>query len=109
MFKELNSKRTIREGIDLQELNFVKLKELEGRNIKVDGYFFTRGDYGEQVVVVGEGMKINMPARAVAQFKEIDVDPIKVKAVLDGHLMITDIAESKTRKGITTNYTLDDC
>ena len=109
MFKEMNSKRTIKEGIDLAELPFAKLKDLVGQTVHVDGYFFTRGDYGEQVVVVGEGLKINMPARAVAQFKEIDVDPDKVNAILKGHLIITNIEESRTKKGITTDYTLDDC
>lgn len=109
MFNEMNSKRTIKEGIDLSEMNFIKLKELEGRELKVDGYFFTKGDYGEQVVIVAEGLKINMPARAVAQFKEIDVDPEKVKAILEGHLKIVEIAEQKTKKGITTAYKLVDC
>lgn len=109
MFNEMNTKRTIKEGLDLSQMQFVKLKELEGRNLHVDGYFFTRGDYGEQVVVVAEGLKVNMPARAVDQFREIDHNPDMVKAILEGHLMITDIAESKTKKGITTAYKLTDC
>lgn len=105
----MNSKRTIKEGIDLTQMQFVKLKDMIGQTIHVDGYFFTRGDYGEQLVVVGNGCKINMPARAVALFKDIDVDPAKVRAVLEGHLIITDIEESKVKKGITTSFRLDDC
>ena len=109
MFKELNAKRTIREGIDLSELPFCKLAEFEGKEIAVDGYFFTDGDYGRQVVVVGEGKKINMPNKAVRMFEDIDRDPEMIKAILDGHLKITEIAPFKSKRGLTTSFLLDDC
>ena len=109
MFKELNSKKTIKEGIDLEKMEFIKLKELAGQTIKVDGFFFTDGRYGRQLVVVGNGYKINMPARAVSQFEDIKTDDEKVKAILEGHLIITDIEETKTKNGKTTLYSLDDC
>ena len=108
MFKELNSKRTIKEGIDLSELNFFKLKELEGRELKVDGFFFTDGGFGRQVVVVANGMKVNMPARAVDIFERIRNNDQMVQAMLEGHLAITNIKQAKTKKGSTTTFELTD-
>ena len=109
MFKELNSKRTIREGIDLAELPFAKLADFQGKTLNVDGYFFTDGDYGKQVVIVANGSKVNMPNRAVRIFEDIDRDPQMIQAILEGHLQITDIAPSKTKRGMTTSFTLEDC
>lgn len=113
MFKELNSTRTIKEGIKLEDLDFRKLKEFAGKTLKVDGFFFTNGDYGKQLVVVARddegGYKVNMPNRAIDQFESIKADKEMLKAVLEGHLEITDIAEQKVGRGITTVYTLSDC
>ena len=109
MFKELNSKRTIREGIDLQALPFVKLKEMAGQDVKVDGFFFTDGGYGRQVVVVGNDKKINMPSRAVSLFEDIKNDPKLLDALLGGHCMITNIKEMPTKKGSTVLFEVADC
>lgn len=110
MFENLNSKRTIREGVDLQALNFVKLSDLTGAIIKVDGFFFTKGHYGEQLVVVGNNYKINMPARAVEQFHKIEENEQMLKALLEGHCCIKDIAVVNTKNGrSTTVYKLADC
>jgi len=105
LFEKYNkSVSTIREGIDLQAMQFVKLAAFEGKTVKVDGFFFTNGDYGKQVVVVGNGYKINMPARAVEQFESIQNTPEELQAVLDGKLLITDIHALKK----TTGYRLTD-
>lgn len=109
MFKELNTKRTVKEGINLTDLPFVKLKDLEGHDIKVDGFFFTDGDYGKQLVIVGNGLKINMPGRAVKVFEDISRNEEMVEAILNGRLLITNIREGKTKKGTTTLYDLEDC
>lgn len=109
MFKELNAKRTIKEGIDLNDLQFCKLSEMEGKTLRVDGYFFTDGDYGKQVVIVANGKKVNMPNRAVRMFEDIDRDPEMIKAILEGHLQIIDIEPQKTKRGMTTAFTLEDC
>ena len=109
MFKELNSKRTIKEGIRLEDMEFVKLKELVGKEVKVDGFFFTDGGFGRQVVVVGNGMKINMPARAVSLFEDIKANEKLLNALLEGHCKITNIRESQTRKGTTVLFELEDC
>lgn len=109
MFKELNSKSTIQDNIDINSLPFVKLKDCEGETLKVKGFFFTNGDYGKQVVVVTPNKKVNMPQRAVSQFENIKNDQDMLDAVLEGHLMITGITPKKTKRGSTTDYTLEDC
>lgn len=110
MFNEMNGNRkTVRDGIDTKSMDFMPLKGFCGREFVVDGYFFTNGRYGKQVVVVGAGVLINFPNRAVKVFEEIDADPQKVEAVLKGHLKITDIKLGKTRNGSTVFYTLADC
>lgn len=113
MFKELNSVKTIKEGIKLEDLQFRKLKEFTGKTLAVDGFFFTNGDYGKQLVVVARdnegGWKVNMPNRAIDQFEAIKADKDMLKAVLEGHLQIVDIQEQKLGRGITTLYTLADC
>ena len=113
MFKELNSVRTIKEGIKLEDLQFRKLKEFAGKTLAVDGFFYTNGDYGRQLVVVARdnegGWKVNMPNRAIDQFEAIKADKDMLKAVLEGHLQITDISEAKVGRGVTTVYTLADC
>lgn len=111
MFDKLNKSftNTVREGVDTEEMDFCKLKEFEGKSIKVDGFFFTKGDYGKQVVVVGNGKKINMPERAVEIFEEIRSNPEMLNAVLEGHLLITNIAPKKAKKGNTYTFELQDC
>ena len=108
MFEKLNknSVTTIKEGIELKELPFVKLKDCIGETLKVDGFFFTNGSYGKQVVVVANGKKINFPNRAIAQFEDIMANEEMLKAVLEGKLIINDIKEVKAKKGTTTSYKL---
>lgn len=109
MFNELNKKRTIKEGLELSTMPFVKLRDLIGREIRVDGFFFTEGDYGKQVVVVGNAMKINMPARAVAMFEDIRANEQMVNALLEGHCKLTNIREGQTKKGTAILFDLADC
>lgn len=110
MFEKLNrnSARSVKEGIDLQTLTFRKLKEFIGHTLVVDGFFFTTGEFGKQVVVVANGYKINMPSRAVEQFEEIYNDPEMLQAVLDGKLAINGIEQVRTKKGLTISYNLVD-
>lgn len=110
MFNEMNfNKRTVREGVNTDNMDFSPLKNFLGQEIKVDGFFFTDGKYGKQVVVVGNGCLINMPKRAVEVFEAINSDDVKVQAVLAGHLKLTDIATIDTKNGTTTSYRLTDC
>ena len=107
MFENLNkgTVSTVQEGIDLLKLEFIKLKELVGRDLLVKGFFFTNGRYGKQVVVVayepGEATmyKVNFPNRAVEQFESIMNNDEQLKAVLEGKLTISNIREVTGKNG----------
>ena len=109
MFNEYNYKRTVREGIDTDAMEFLPVKNFVGQEIRVDGFFFTQGRYGEQVVVVGNGYKINLPPRSTEVFHKIANDPEQLKAVLTGHMKLTNIKMKDTRNGTTTIFDFADC
>lgn len=111
MFKEMNTtfRRTVKEGINTDDMMFAPIRDFCGKVLKVDGFFFTEGKYGKQVVVVANGWLVNMPKRAVAIFEQIESDDRMLEAVLNGHLMITDIKPLDSKNGTTTAYTLADC
>ena len=62
MFESLNKRSTVCAGINTQDMEFAPLKDFCGQHFVCEGFFFTDGKYGEQVVVVGAGYLINMPA-----------------------------------------------
>lgn len=105
-FNNLNRKSTVKENINTEAMEFKPLKDFCGTEVKCDGYFFTDGKYGKQVVVVGNGYLINMPMRAVKQFEEINDSEEALNAVLNGELKLTDIKMIDTRNGRTTAYKL---
>lgn len=111
MFKEMNTtyRRTVREGINTDDMTFAPLRDFCGKQLKVDGFFFTDGKFGKQVVVVANGWLVNMPKRAVEVFETIEKDDDMLQAVLNGHLLITDIKPLDSKNGTTTAYTLADC
>ena len=105
LFENLNlTSRTVKEGIDLATLEFKPLKDFIGQNISVDGFFFTDGKYGRQVVVVGNNAKINLPSRYVEKFEEIEGNAEMLQGVLDGKLVLTDIKSISTNNGWTTTF-----
>lgn len=110
LFDNLNQRSTVKAGIDTTEMDFVKLGMFEDDEVMVDGFFFTDGQYGRQVVVVGNDALINMPQRAVEQFDAIKDNDKMLDAVLKGHLKLTGIKNIKLKgknKGkTTTTYTL---
>ena len=109
MFNELNHyKQTVKEGIKLENLPYKPLKDFVGYTLFVDGFFFTNGRYGRQVVVVANGAKINMPARAVEMFEMIMNNDKLLQGILDGKMCIVDIKPVETRNGNTTSFTLKD-
>ena len=108
MFEKLNKRNTVKEGINTQEMEFKPLKDFCGAKLRVDGFFFTEGRYGTQVVIVANGYLINMPKRAVEQFETIANDGKMVDAVLDGHLEIKNIKMLDTKNGQTVGYDLAD-
>lgn len=108
-FNQFNSDMVLRpEVCDISEWDFAPLKDYIGGVIEVDGYFFTNGKYGKQVVVVGNGAKINMPGYAVKKFEKIDANEEAVDRILAGQLVIKDIEEMETKNGTTTGFTLAD-
>lgn len=109
LFDELNNnaRRTIKENIDLGTMEFKPLKEFVGQVVKVDGFFYTNGKYGKQVVVVGNGCKINVPSREVAKFERIEESDDMLKAMMEGHLILTNIVERNTRNGTTVFFKYD--
>ena len=111
MFENLNktSVSTIKEGIELDKMEFKKLRDFLNMELVVDGFFINKGNFGEQVTVIANGYKINMPKRAVEQFKTIRDNEEMLNAVLTGHLKLTNIKTLPTKSGITVSYTLTDC
>lgn len=120
MFEKFNLTNTIRDGVDISNMEFKPLADFAGMKIRVEGFYFNnKGNYGEQLVVIGNGYQINMPKRAVKDFKEIANNKTMLTAVLSGHLMITDIMvkevevfdeeiQAKVKKS-TPIYNLKDC
>lgn len=111
MFDEYNVVRqTVRDGVNTDDMEFKPISEFVGQEIKVDGFFFTtKGKYGKQVVVVGNGSLINMPKRAVETFERIANNDSQLKAVLEGHLKLVDIKPIDTKNGPSTAYKFKDC
>ena len=106
MFEELNVTRpqTVRPAADTDNMNFVGIVNFIGKRVFVDGFFFTNGQYGKQVVVVGNGYKINMPKRCVETFERIEKNEKWLKRVLDGYLVLDDIKSQNTKNGTTTVF-----
>ena len=106
LFDDLNyQNKTIREGIDLNTMEFKPLKDFIGQTVSVDGFFYTNGKYGEQVVVVGNGAKINIPSRFVEKFKRIEQNADKLEGMMNGHLVLKDIEPVTSRNGSTVGFT----
>lgn len=111
-FDSLNksSKKTIRDGINTEDMKFKPLKDFIGKTLKVDGFFFTTGGkWGEQVVIIAEDTKINMPKRCVNEFKQIRDNDEALNQVLEGHLAITDIEKFEAKEGNTVTFKYADC
>ena len=99
------SKSTIREGIKTEEMSFVSLKEYVGKEIKPDGFFFTdKGKYGRQVVVVADGVKINIPKRFVQLFEQIRDNDEALADFLGGHVILTNIRKIDAKEGSTVTF-----
>lgn len=111
MFEKLNMRNTVASGIDTSEMDYVPLKNFCGKEFIIDGYFFTKGMYGKQVVLVNadENVLVNMPARSVEQFQKIDKDEEMLKAVLSRKCKVINIRMKETSSGTTTIYDLADC
>ena len=108
-FEDLNatsSKKTIRDGINLDEMNFISWKEYIGKDLKVDGFFFTKGKYGEQVVIVdaANGKKVNIPKRFTEDFKKIRDNDEALAQVIAGKLVLANIRAIDSQNGKTGTF-----
>ena len=92
------------DGIETDKMEFVPLKNYIGKTVKVDGFFFTKSKYGEQVVIVGEGFLINIPKRYTVDFKAIRDDASMLQGVLDGKLTLANIRELDSKEGKTVAF-----
>ena len=101
MFSEYNYRSTVRDGIDTEAMEFLPIKNFVGQEIRVDGFFFTEGRFGKQGIAVGNGYKINLPARSTEIFQKIADDPEQLKAVLTCHLKLTNIKMRNPKNGTT--------
>ena len=101
------SKRTIKEAIDLDKLGegFKDLKDYIGKEIVVDGFYFTdKGKYGKQVVLVADNSRINIPKRYVEQFEAIRDNKEALDDLIAGHVALTDIEEIDSKNGKTVAF-----
>lgn len=106
-FATLNktSKKTVRDNINSDSWEFKPLREFAGKEILVNGFFFTEGKYGKQVVVIADGVKVNIPKRYTADFEQIRDNDEARNAMLEGHLKLTDIKNIDSANGKTTAFT----
>ena len=104
------SKRVVREGFDdTKDWPFIKVAELAGKTIPMNGFFITSGgEYGDSCVIVGDNKLINMPARAVKECTELFIAPGDYRQdLIDGKIQLIVEGEVKTKKGKTTSYIID--
>lgn len=105
-FDSLNKsgKKTVRDSINCEDWSFRKLSEYVGKEILVNGFFFTEGKYGKQVVVVAEDAKVNIPKRYTPDFEAIYNNDEALAEVLAGHLKLTDIENINSKNGASVAF-----
>lgn len=104
-FAKMNKVRsTVNEKIKTDEFEFKPLRDFVGKTLHVFGFFFTKGDYGKQVVIVTDNELINMPSRAVADFDEILSQEDIIESIVNGEMAIKVTKEIKTKQGRTVAY-----
>ena len=97
------SRRTLPEDFNLDNIQYVKAKEIAfegGKPIVIRGFIIKKGDYGKSVTLYTNTLGINIPARYVEMFENMDDE--EVEDILDGKLGISAIhANVKTKQGVT--------
>lgn len=107
MFSELNKKRTM-PNVNTDGMEFHKLSEFAGKVVKVDGFFFTNGNFGKQTVVLSNDVLINIPSWATKDFERIESNDSMLSELLNGKCALTNIALKSTPKGNTTVFEFTD-
>lgn len=102
-----NSKGLRMEGLNTEGWPFKKIKEFIGETVPVKGYYITQGKFGDQCVVCGNGVLINMPERAVEEFTGIFADAANQELLKAGKISLKNIKALETKSGNTTAYDID--
>lgn len=101
-------KKTLKDGIDLDKMDFISIREYVGEEFQVEGFFFTESKkYGKQVVLVSGDKKINIPKRYVETFLKFRDDDEALKDIMEGHLWIKDIRTFDANDGKTIVFNFD--
>lgn len=95
------------DGLNTEDWTFKKIKDFVGETIPVKGYYITKGKYGDQCVVIGNGVLINMPDRAVEEFTDIFADSKNQELLKAGKISLKNIKPLETKSGDTTAYDID--
>ena len=98
------TKRTVREGINTDNMKFESWSKFVGKDLHVDGFFFTTSKYGEQVVIVAEGTCINIPKRFVDDFKAIRDNDEALACMMDGHMVLKNVRAIDSKNGKTGTF-----
>lgn len=111
-FESMNhNKKTMKDGLNLDQMgDFVSWKNYIGQDISVEGFFFTKGKYGDQVVIVGhstqnpENKKINIPKRFTEDFKQIRDNDEALAQLIAGKLVLVNVREFDSENGKTGTF-----
>lgn len=102
-----NSKGVRMDGLNTEGWAFKKIKDFIGETVPVKGYYITKGKFGDQCVVIGNGVLINMPDRAVDEFTGIFGDESNRSLLKAGKISLKNIKPLDTNSGKTTAYDID--
>lgn len=102
-----NSNKVVRAGFQTDGWQFKPLKEFVGKTIPVNGFFTTLGKYGEQAVIIGDGVLVNMPGRCVEELNMIKNNKDYVDALMDGKMTIQNIRMEEFKNGTGAAYDID--
>ena len=111
-FESFNhSKKTMKDGLNLDQMgDFVSWKNYIQQDITVEGFFFTKTKYGEQVVIIGhsaqlpDNKKINIPKRFTDDFKKIRDNDEALDQVISGKLLLANVREIDSANGKTGTF-----
>lgn len=95
--------------VNTDGFEFKKISEFIGKEVPVKGYFFTKGKFGEQIVVITTDCLINMPGRSADEFRTVFSNPDNMASLMDGKIKLTNIEYCDTKSGTkTVAYDIED-
>lgn len=91
MFDKYNTFQRVDWGIDTKGMKFNKLGNVFNHGVTTvncNGFFFTTGEYGTQVVAIGDTELYNLPKAKVEVVKEMIKDADTVNAIKNKKLAL---------------------